>query len=167
MRRLVYFAVAFCVWVLISWPFVQGKIDMQIVVAGLIASLIASTLFHELLPREHRVLLSPVRIFWLILFLIVFVYYVIKANLDVVYRALHPAMPIRPGIVKIRTNLKTDIARTALANCITLTPGTMTVDLTDNGYMYIHCINVGATEIQQASEQIAGRFERFLKRILE
>lgn len=140
---------------------------MQIVAAGLIASLIASTLFHELLPSQHMVLLSPVRIFWLILFLIVFVYYIIKANLDVVYRALHPAMPIRPGIVKIRTNLKTDTARTALANCITLTPGTMTVDLTDDGHMYIHWINVGATEIQQASEQIAGRFERFLKRILE
>ena len=167
MRRLIYFVLAFVVWVILAWPFVDGKIDVQVVIAGLIASAIVAVLFHEILPKEHRVFLSPVRIFWLLAYLPVFFYYVMKANLDVVYRALHPKMPINPGIVKIKTNLKTDSGITALANSITLTPGTLTVDLTDDGFLYIHWINVKSDDIEQATEQIARRFEWFLKKIFE
>jgi len=142
MRRLIYFVLAFVIWILLTWPVADGKIDVQIVAAGLIASVIVSVLFHEILPKEHHIFTSPVRIFWFLLYVPVFFYYVVKANLDVVYRALHPKMPINPGIVKIKTNLKTASGITALANSITLTPGTLTVDLTDDGFLYVHWINV-------------------------
>jgi len=172
MRRVIYFVSAFIIWVLLTWPFYhedngQVLIEWQIVIAGLIASAVVSLLFHEILPKEHLVFVSPVRIFWVLVYLPVFFYYVIKANLDVVYRALHPKMPINPGIVKIKTELKTDSGITALANSITLTPGTLTVDLTDDGYLYIHWINVKATDVEQATSHIAKRFEWFLKKIFE
>ena len=167
MRRLIYFILAFIIWILLTWPFADGTIDIQIVVAGLIAAVIVAVLFHEILPKEHRVFISPVRIFWLLVYVPVFFYYVIKANLDVVYRALHPKMPIKPGIVKIKTILKTESGITALANSITLTPGTLTVDLTDDGFLYIHWINVKSDDIEQASEFIAKRFEWFLQKIFE
>ncbi|MHC4791281.1 MAG: Na+/H+ antiporter subunit E, partial [Planctomycetota bacterium] len=118
MRRLIYFILAFVVWMILTW-----SLDLQIVIAGLIASAAVAVLFHEILPKEHRIFFSPVRIFWLLVYLPVFFYYVIKANFDVVYRALHPKMPINPGIVKIKTILKTEAGITALANSITLTPG--------------------------------------------
>jgi multicomponent Na+:H+ antiporter subunit E len=167
MRRLIYFVLAFVIWVLLTWPVVDGKIDMQVVVAGLIASIGVALLFHEILPKEHHVFISPVRIFWFLVYVPVFFYYVIKANLDVVYRALHPEMPIKPGIVKVKTTLKTDSGITALANSITLTPGTLTVDLTDDGVLYVHWINVKSEDTEQATEFIARRFEWFLKRIFE
>jgi len=167
MRRVIYFVIAFIIWVIGTWPFVDGKIDIQVTVAGLIASFIVAILFHEILPKEHRVFISPVRLFWALVYVPVFFYYVIKANLDVVYRALHPQMPIRPGIVKIKTTLKTESGITALANSITLTPGTLTVDLTDDGFLYIHWINVKSDDIEQATELIAKRFEWFLQRIFE
>ncbi len=167
MRRLVYFILALIIWILVTWPFVDGKIDVQVIAAGVIAALIVALLFHEILPKEHRVFTSPVRIFWALVYLPVFFYYVIKANLDVVYRALHPKMPINPGIVKIKTNLKTESGITALANSITLTPGTLTVDLTDDGYLYIHWINVKSDDIEQATEFIAQRFEWFITKIFE
>jgi len=167
MRRLIYFVVAFLVWVLLTWPFVDGRIDLQVVVAGLIASVFVSLLFHEILPKEHHVFISPIRVFWLLLYIPVFFYYVIRANLDVVYRALHPAMPIHPGIVKIKTNLQTDSAITALANSITLTPGTLTVDVTDDGYLYVHWINVKSDDVEQATQAISQRFEWFLQKIFE
>lgn len=167
MRRLIYFVLAFVIWILLTWPVVDGKIDVQVVVAGLIASAFVSVLFHEILPKEHHVFISPVRIFWFVLYVPVFFYYVIKANLDVVYRALHPKMPIRPGIVKIKTNLKTDSGITALANSITLTPGTLTVDLTDDGFLYVHWINVKSDDIEQATQNIGQRFEWFLSKIFE
>jgi len=167
MRRLVYFLLAFIVWVFLTWPFAEGRIDIQVIIAGLIASLIVAILFHEILPREHIVFISPVRIFWTVVYIPVFFYYVIKANLDVVYRALHPRMPINPGIVKIKTNLKTESGITALANSITLTPGTLTVDLTDDGFLYVHWINVKSDDVEEATELIARRFEWFLQKIFE
>jgi len=162
MRRLIYFILGFAIWLLLTW-----SLNMQIVIAGLIASAIVAILFHEILPKDHHLFISPVRIFWFLIYVPVFFYYMIKANLDVVYRALHPKMPINPGIVKIKTELKTDSAITALANSITLTPGTLTVDLTDDGYLYIHWINVKAQDIEGATENIARRFEWFLKKIFE
>ena len=167
MRRLIYFVLAFIVWVMVAWPFVDGRVDLQVVVAGLVASFVVAILFHEMLPKEHHVFISPVRIFWFLVYVPVFFYYMVKANFDVVYRALHPKMPIKPGIVKIKTNLKTDSAITALANSITLTPGTLTVDLTDDGYLYIHWINVRSDDVEQATKEIAGPFEWFIKKIFE
>ena len=167
MRRLIYFVLAFVIWILLTWPFVDGKIDGQLVIAGLIASVIVAVMFHEILPKEHHVFISPVRIFWFLVYVPVFFYYVIMANFDVVYRALHPKMPIRPGIVKIKTTLKTESGITALANSITLTPGTLTVDLTEDGFLYVHWINVKSDDIEQATRFIAQRFEWFLSKIFE
>jgi multicomponent Na+:H+ antiporter subunit E len=167
MRRLIYFVLAFVIWVLLTWPFVDGRIDVQVVIAGVIASAIVSLLFHEVLPREHHVFVSPARIGWALAYIPVFFYYVIMANFDVVYRALHPKMPINPGIVKIKTRLKTDAGITALANSITLTPGTLTVDLTDDGFLYVHWINVKSTDTEEATRLIAERFEYFLEKIFE
>ena len=167
MRRLIYFVLAFIVWILLTWPFVDGKIDMQLIIAGVVASAIVAFLFHEILPKEHHVFVSPVRIFWFIVYIPVFFYYVLMANIDVVYRVLHPKMPIHPGIVKIKTRLKSESAITALANSITLTPGTLTVDLTHDGFMYIHWINVKTDDIEEATRLIAERFEYFLEKIFD
>ena len=167
MRRLIYFILAFIVWTLLTWPFVEGTVDIQVVVAGLIASVFVAIIFHELLPKEHHIFISPVRIFWFLVYVPVFFYYVIIANFDVVYRALHPKMPIKPGIVKIKTNLKTDSGITALANSITLTLGTLTVDLTEDGFLYVHWINVKSDDSEQATKFIAQRFEWFIQRIFE
>ena len=162
MRRAIYFVVALVVWILLTWSF-----DYQILIAGVVASAVVAILFHEMLPKEHHVLISPTRVFWVLVYIPVFFYYMIKANFDVVYRALHPKMPINPGIVKIKTNLKSDSGITALANSITLTPGTLTVDLTDDGYLYVHWINVKSDDVEEATKHIAQRFEWFLKKIFE
>ncbi len=150
------------IWLLLTWT-----LDVQVVLVGVLTSAIVAILFHQILPEEHYIFMSPVRLFWLLIYLPVFFYYLLKANFDVVYRALHPDMPINPGIVKIKTDLKTQSGITALANSITLTPGTMTVDFTNDGILYIHWINVKSTDTEEATKFIAQRFEWFLKRIFE
>lgn len=167
MRRLIYFVLALVVWIVITWPFAEGSVDMQMLWAGVIASALVAILFQEVLPKEHHVFISPVRVFWFLVYIPVFLFYVFKANIDVVYRALHPQMPIKPGIVKIKTDLKTDFGITALANSITLTPGTLTVDLTDDGFLYVHWINVKAVDTELATKHVAHKFEWFLTRIFE
>ena len=91
-----------------------------------------------------------------------------KANLDVAFRLLSPKLPIRPGIVKIKTNLKSDSGLTFLANSITLTPGTTTIDIDkENGFLYVHWLNVKSEDIDEATRLIAGKYEKILDRIFE
>jgi multicomponent Na+:H+ antiporter subunit E len=92
---------------------------------------------------------------------------VIRANIDVAYRVLHPSMPIRPGIVRVSTTMRTASARTLLANCITLTPGTLTMDLSEDGTFYIHWINIPTVDREAAAKRLVERLEWFIRKILE
>jgi multicomponent Na+:H+ antiporter subunit E len=68
--------------------------------------------------------------------------------------------------VRVRTELTTRLGKTFLANSITLTPGTLTVDV-DGQDMYIHWINVTSEDTDERTEAIVKRFEGLLKRIFE
>ncbi len=169
MRRIALFLVSMVLWYLLSWPydFQKETMDWQILAAGVVFSILASVVFVEVFTRHPRKLFSPLRYLWAILYLPVLFYYMLIANLDVMYRIIHPMMPIRPGIVKVKTRLASDSGRTALANSITLTPGTLSVDITDDGYLYVHWINVRATEVGEASGRIVARFEQLLGKIFD
>ncbi len=107
---------------------------------------------------------SPTRLFNLIKYIFVFLIELVKANFDVARRVISPSLPINPGIVKIKTQLKTDYAKMVLANSITLTPGTLSVDIVDD-YLYIHWIDVKSTDPEQAFKYIAETFEKILIKI--
>jgi len=169
MKKMTLFILAFILWVLLVWPVdpVTGEIHIQPIVVGLIAAALVALIMREVSVQKFHRWLNPVRYFWGAAYLIMLFYYIFKANLDVAYRVLHPAIPIRPGIVKVRTTLRTASGITLLANSITLTPGTLTVDVTDDGELYIHWINVQATDVAEASRIIVERFEWFIRKIVE
>ena len=169
MRRVVVFVLSFIVWCLLAWPYspVSNGWDGQSLLAGVGAALVVTLIFGDTLTSQPMLLLDPARWFWFICYVPFFVYACIKANLEVAYLVLHPDMPIRPGIVKVRTTLKSEIGLTALANSITLTPGTMTVDIGDEGELYIHWICVKADGEPEATKAIVAPFEGFLRRIIE
>jgi multicomponent Na+:H+ antiporter subunit E len=101
-------------------------------------------------------------------YLFVFLWEMLKANIHVALIVLRPGKPIKPGIVKIKTGLKNETALTILANSITLTPGTFTVDIRpDRGELYIHCITVASFDLETNTAAIGGRFERILKEVFE
>lgn len=169
MRRIGLFLVSMVIWYLLTWPynFQNQTMHWQIFFAGIVFSILASILFVEVFTKYPHKLFAPVRYFWALCYLPVLFFYMLIANFDVVYRVIHPKMPIRPGIVKVKTRLKSESGRTALANSITLTPGTLSVDITDDGYLYIHWINVKNTDVEGASRQIVARFEPLLEKIFD
>jgi multicomponent Na+:H+ antiporter subunit E len=155
--------IAFCIWLLLTWP-----LDFQHFIIGIFISWFVSLMTQDLFVRRPHIVKSVKRYLWFIYYVPLFIWECIKANLDVAYRVIHPDLPINPGIVKIKTNLKSDTALTFLANSITLTPGTMSVDIDpESGYLYIHWIDVKDKDIQKATEIIAKKFEDVLKRIFE
>jgi len=167
-RKITLTIFSFVIWFLLVWPFdpVTGKLDLQGVIAGVIVAILVGLLFGDKIARELPLSRIFPRIFWLLVYIPIFLWYVVVANLDVVYRVVHPDMPIHPGIVKVKTTLKNPAGRTMLANSITLTPGTLTVDMVDE-YLYVHWINVQAEDVEGATKEIVSKFEGMLRRIFE
>jgi multicomponent Na+:H+ antiporter subunit E len=100
----------------------------------------------------------------MIQYLIVFLIALVQSNLDVAKRVLTPSLPINPGIVKFKTKLKTNYSKMILANSITLTPGTLSIDIVDDTF-YIHWIDVKSTDPEKAFTEIAENFEKILLKI--
>ena len=161
MKRFIHFLIIYAIWLLLTWSF-----TLQEMLAGVVVALLAELLLGDIFPYEGVRVFHPRRFFWLFCYFWVFLWALIKANFDVAYRVLNLYLPIKPGIVKVRTKLKSDMGRTFLANSITLTPGTMTVDMIGD-HLYIHWINVQSADIQKDTEIIVAGFEKYLERIFE
>ncbi len=142
--------------------------DIQELIAGIIVSLIVSLIAGRFLLQNDKFVKHFLRIFKAIKYLFLFLWEMAKANIHVAYLVLHPDLPIKPGIVKIKSNLKNDSAITALANSITLTPGTLTIDVNDENHdLYIHCIDVKSENVLINTNTIGGKFEKLLAEVFE
>lgn len=161
MKYITLFISMFLLWLLFTF-----NINSYNVIIGLAAALIVTMLFGRRFLSDWKKFYNPVRYIWGIIYIVVLIWDCIKANFDVAYRVLSPKMPIRPGIVKMKTTLKTDIAKTFLANSITLTPGTITVDVIDDDF-YVHWIYVSSQDPKVYTKKILGRFEKLLKKVFE
>ena len=85
-------------------------------------------------------------------------------------RAFGSTKSLRPGFVKIPTKLKSDYALSMLANSITLTPGTITMDVVEQdgeNYLYVHCIDVGKMNMEKSGDEVKGAMEKWIRRIWE
>jgi multicomponent Na+:H+ antiporter subunit E len=112
------FLILFLLWIVFS-----GKFDAFHITLGLISSAIVAAISGDLL-------------FWLM-------YQIFLANVHVMYLVFHPKMMdlINPQIIEFESRLKSDYGRTSFANSITLTPGTITVNVTVLGRFSVHCID--------------------------
>lgn len=156
------------VFALLVWFALTDIKNYQEVLIGIAISLLITFLAgHFLITTEKSQ--HPVKRFIHFLFYILkFIWEMIKANLEVAYFVIHPMLPIKPGIVKIKTKLTKDSAITVLSNSITLTPGTLTIDVNEQKKeLYIHWINVKTQDIDQATEEIGNRFEKTLTEVFE
>ncbi len=161
--KIILFLAAFFTWILLNWPVEAESLFVGILV-GIFISFVTSDVFGNK-PKPFK---NLIRYVWFVYYIPVFIWECIKANLDGAYRVIHPDLPMRPGIVKVKTTLKSDTGLTLLANSLTLKPGTMTVDIDkENGFLYVHWIDVKSEDMDKATELIVGRFERILKRIFE
>ena len=160
---LILFFLGLLVWLGLSWP-----PDLQHLLVGILVAGFVSFMTGDFFVKRPYVFKHASRYFWFLYYLPFFIWECIKANIDVAYRVIHPNRPINPGIVKVKTTLKSDTALTFLANSITLTPGTLSVDIDEvGGFLYVHWIDVQDKDIEGATKLIVERFEQILRRIFE
>lgn len=160
------FIVCFGFWVLITWAFTPQELAAGAVVSLAVALFSSRFFIHE----KAFWLANPVKLFGLLIYIPVFLWELIKANWDVAVRCMGDCKDVNPGIVKVPVNLKSEYGQSMLANSITLTPGTITMEVTEEDgqtYFYIHWIDVTAESGEAAGDAVKGTLEKGVRRVFE
>jgi len=163
MQKSIRFILTF-LFLMLFWLILSFNFQFPSIVVGIIISLFISLLSYNFFIQGDEGIHSKIigTIWYLFVYVFVLLYEMFLASLDVVYRVA--TMNINPEIVMIKTDIKSDLGILLLANSITLTPGTITVD-TEGEYIYVHWLYARTTNFGHASELIKGRFEQWLERI--
>ncbi len=132
------FLVMFAVWLLFSGRFDGFHLILGGISCAIVALLSADLLFPSSVNRR-----LPLLWFRFVGYIPWLLYQIFRANLHVMYLVFHPRMMelIDPHIIEFNSKLTSDISRTTFANSITLTPGTITVNVTALGKFSVHCID--------------------------
>jgi multicomponent Na+:H+ antiporter subunit E len=148
------------------WLLLTGSVERDELIVGAFVTALSLLVFGRFHVLFGAVKLTPKALLFAPLYLIRFLIELIKSNIDVALRVLNPALPINPGIVRLHTGIKSDLGKLVLANSITLTPGTLTLDA-EGEYLYVHWIDVKDSTPEGAQKEISARFEGLLKEIVE
>ena len=148
------------------WVIFNGRVTLEIIIAGVIMSLMLDVFVKKILGIRFTGA-SFIRCIKLLLdalfYVIVLLIEIIRANFAIIKLVLAPDIEVEPCIVKFNTSLKTEAARIALANSITLTPGTITVSLEGNELL-VHALNRDIAHGLEGSmfEKLLMRMERLI-----
>lgn len=130
------FVLFFLVWVIFNGQFTAEIAAFGVIIAGVMYWFFCK--FFDYSPRYDLFLCRKAPL--LLQYLFTLVWEILKANL-VVFRMIYSAeYELEPAVIHFKTDLHSTFARVLLANSITLTPGTITVSLTDNEYT-VHCLD--------------------------
>ena len=161
------FLVCMAFWVLLTWSF-----DVQELAAGAVVSLAVALFSARFFIHDTAFhLLHPARLGSLIYYvLIVFPVELVKANVDMAKRCYGGCKNVNPGIVKVPVDVESEYGQSMLANSITLTPGTITMEITEEDeqtYYYVHWIDVTAPSGKEAGDAIKGNLEKGVRRVFK
>jgi len=148
MRRFAVFVILFAFWLVFS-----GHFDTFHLSLGLICSAAVAALSYDLLLPEPLSSSAAVIAWRFLLYTPWLMYEVVVANFHVLRLVIQPSR-LQPQIVRFKTYLKSDLAKVTLANSITLTPGTITMDVDDDEF-YVHAVSS-----QAAMSVVEGDMER-------
>lgn len=128
-----------------SWLLMSGIFVPLILILGVLSCMIVVAIAMRMDVVDHEAvpvhLTFSVSWYWLWL-----LWEIVKANMDVTKRVLSRSAGISPTMVRIKASQKTDLGLVIFANSITLTPGTISVDLESDGHILIHAISREGTE---------------------
>jgi len=151
------------------WLLLVSTVRFDELVVGAAACLLISYLTSAIMVYGGvKDKLNPVKWFWALAYLAYYWFYAeVRAHLDVIKRILNPRMPLKPGIVKVPYHLKSDCGIVCVANSITNTPGTVTVNVDEaERVYYVHWIWVVSPDPKVCWEKISSGFENYVRRFL-
>lgn len=152
---------------LLLWLLLAGSLRWDELLAGIVVAFIVVVVARPRLGIFDGVILRWESLLYLGRYLREFFSALVRANIDVARRLLHPSLPIRPAVVEVRTRLVSPLGKLLLANSITLTPGTLVVDVQDD-VLLVHWIDCPpGTDLEYATRTIAEAFETHISGFLK
>lgn len=141
------------------WVFFEGSLSASTFIIGYLLGILIIFTMRRFFPTRFYLY----RVFSIAKLIAIFLKELLLSNWAVLKVVLKPKLAIQPGIFALETQLKTDWEITLLANLITLTPGTLVVDVSpDCKTLYIH-----AMDIDDVDDSIASIRDSFEKAIME
>ncbi|WP_336327899.1 Na+/H+ antiporter subunit E [Halovenus sp. HT40] len=129
-------------WVFVSGPKVTIRSVVTVFIVGLAVGLPVAYVFRRLYGEEIDLSQTISAIPYVILYILVFFKEVLVANVDVAYRVLVPGRALEPQVILVPLRVETALGVTTIANSITITPGTVTLDHDpDENALYVHMID--------------------------
>lgn len=156
-RLLIPFTALFVVWLGLN-----QSLAGDVLLLGTAVCLMLVLLFREGAAVFAEIRLTPRALLATLGYIGYFLRELVRANLSVAKIVLAPDLPVHPGIVMVRTALKSRMGRLMLANSITLTPGTLSVAL-EGEWLYVHWVNTTTTDVEKATAEIVAGFEAYLE----
>jgi multicomponent Na+:H+ antiporter subunit E len=152
-------------WLLLTfiWFAANSSPAPESIATGAVISAALAYVFVRSFPAWQDVRLSPARIIHFLRYTGIFLVEMVRANLTMLRYVYAPRIDIDPGIVRVKTRLKTPVGRLALANSIALTPGSLVIDL-EGDTLIVHWLDVQTTDSEEATRLIVGPFERDLEK---
>lgn len=156
-KILIPFAALYAVWLGLN-----QSLAGDVLLLGAAVCLILVLLFRDGAAVLAEIRLTPRALVATLGYIGYFLRELVRANLSLAKVVLAPALPVHPGIVMVRTALKSRMGRLMLANSITLTPGTLSVEL-DGEWLYVHWVDMTTSDVEQATAEIVAGFEAYLE----
>lgn len=154
------FQILLNVFLAFIWMFLKNDYSSSTFFVGYILGLLILLMYRRFF--HERFYLS--RVIAVISLIMLFLKELVLSNISVLKHVLKPKLDIKPGIFALETELTKDWEITILANLITLTPGTLVVDVSlDSKILYIHAIDI--QEKHEAIDSIKNSFERAIKEV--
>lgn len=154
---------AFSIAVLsLLWLLLAGSLAPQELIAAVAVAVLVTIIAGPRLAILSGIRFHPLAPVHLIAYLVTFLIALLRANLDMARRVLAPSLPIRPCVVEVQTALRSPLGQMLLANSITLTPGTLAVDIVGDRIL-VHWIDcTPGKDLAQATSAISRSFERHI-----
>ena len=146
------------------WTVANATLAVEVAILGLAITGVLAYAFVSTSDVWRQIRWTPSGFYHFLAYSGTFFVELVKANLAMMRVVYSPRIDIKPGIIRIRTGLKSPIGRLALANTIALTPGSLVMDIRDET-IFIHWLDVQSTDIDAATEALAGPFERHLEKV--
>lgn len=159
-RMLSTFIVLYILWI------AMAGVALEELIAGAAVTLIVSYIIRNMSIYDYSVGIVMATLKFIFLYLPLFIWKLILANIALAKIVLNPKLPINPGFVRIKTGLSGDVSRLILANSITLTPGTLSVDVEEDELL-IHWVDVKGKTPDDHFKEISKDFEKTLGGIVE
>lgn len=160
-HHLFLFTAMFLFWLLLT-----GSVAFDALIAGLIVAAVVSLVSAPYINIFDGVRYTPKAIISVFSYLGYFLVALIKANFDMARRVLSPSLPISPELLEVETQLKSKLGQLLLANSITLTPGTLSVELRHNRILVHWIAAPEGISLEQATKDIATGFEKHISGFL-